>query len=201
MRPQEGAHVGMEVRVREDHRIRELGGMVGKVVGSYGAEGFMALEVRFPDGQHRLFWPGDLEEIAPSRPRWHRKEKPVQPDQTVFEMVEEVLTRQTRALAHQTGQPFERALEVASNTEAGRQLRKLANGEHRHKKARDWQASVLLERAEERLAHLVASYALTPRLAAESRYSWLEDYLESLEGDEARAEYLARLEELASLNG
>ena len=36
MRLQEGAPVGMKVRVREDHRIKELRGTVGKVVGSYG---------------------------------------------------------------------------------------------------------------------------------------------------------------------
>ena len=36
MSPQEGAHVGMKVRVREDHRISELRSIVGKVVGSYG---------------------------------------------------------------------------------------------------------------------------------------------------------------------
>ena len=124
----------------------------------------------------------------------------MQRDQTVSEMVEEVLTRQARALADQTGQPFERALEVVSNTEAGRQLRKLANGEHGHEMARDWQASVLWERAEERLMDLVASYAPS-HPAAERHYSWLEGHLESLEGKEARAEFLARLEELASLNG
>jgi hypothetical protein len=121
-------------------------------------------------------------------------------DQTVFEMVEEVLRRQANALTDQTGQSFERALEVVGNTEAGRQLRELANGEHRYEKARDWQAGLLWERAEERLTHLVASNAI-PRLAAERHYSWLEGYLESLEGKEARAEYHARLEELASLEG
>jgi hypothetical protein len=33
---EEKAEVGMKVRVREDHRISELRGIVGKVVGSYG---------------------------------------------------------------------------------------------------------------------------------------------------------------------
>jgi hypothetical protein len=129
-----------------------------------------------------------------------RKEKPLQRDQTVFEMAEEVLARQARSLANRTGQPFDRALEVVALTEAGRQLRELANGEHCYEKAQHWQASVLWERAEERLAHLIASKAL-PRFAAESHYSWLEGYLEWLEGKEARAEYHARLEELASLQG
>jgi hypothetical protein len=124
----------------------------------------------------------------------------VQQDQTVFEMVEEVLARQAKALADQSGQPFERALEIVADTEAGRQLRELANGEHRYEKVQHWQASVFRERAEERLAHLVASKGL-PRFAIERYYPWLEGYLEWLEGEEARAEYYARLEELASLEG
>ena len=124
----------------------------------------------------------------------------MQRDQTVFEMVEEVLARQARSLANRTGQPFDRALAIVADTEAGRQLRELANGEHRYEKARHWQASVLWKRAEEQLAHLVASKGLA-RFAIERRYPWLEGYLEWLEGEEARAEYHARLEELASLEG
>ena len=121
-------------------------------------------------------------------------------DQTVFEMAEEVLARQARSLANRTGQPFERALEIVADTEAGRQLRELASGEHRHEKAQHWQASVLWERTEEQLAHLIASKGL-PRFAIERHYPWVEGCLEWLEGEEARAEYYARLEELASLAG
>ena len=124
----------------------------------------------------------------------------MQRDQTVLEMAEEVLARQARSLADRTGQPFDKALEVVADTEAGRQLRELANGEHRYEKAQHWQACLLWERAEERLAHLIASKSLA-RFAAERHYSWLEGYLEWLEGEEARAEYYARLEELASLEG
>ncbi len=71
MRSQEEAQVGMKVRVREDYRISGLRGIVGKVVGSYGATEFIALEVHFPDGRHQLFWPGDLEAVA-SPERWWR---------------------------------------------------------------------------------------------------------------------------------
>ena len=125
----------------------------------------------------------------------------MQRDQTVLEMVEEVLARQAKALADHTGQPFERALEVVADTGAGRQLRGLANGQHRYEKARDWQTSVLRERAEERLMHLIASEALS-RIVAERSYSWVEGYMEWLEGKEARAGYYALLEEeLASLRG
>jgi hypothetical protein len=130
-----------------------------------------------------------------------RKEKALQRDQTVAEMVEEVLARQAKSLADRSGQSLENALEVVADTEAARQLRELANGEHRHEKAQDWQASVLWERAEERLMHLIASDALS-RFAADRHYSWVEGYMEWLEGKEERAQYHALLEEeLASLRG
>jgi hypothetical protein len=116
-------------------------------------------------------------------------------------MVEEVLERQAKALAGRSGQPLEAALEVVADTEAGRQLRELASGEHQHEKAQAWQASVLWERAEERLMHLIASDALA-RFAGERHYSWVEGYMEWLEGKEARVQYHALLEEeLASLRG
>ena len=64
----EEACMGMKVRVRKEHRIAERRGMVGRVVGSYGGEQYVAVDVRFPDGHHRLFWPADLEEIASPQP-------------------------------------------------------------------------------------------------------------------------------------
>jgi|SRR5215211_813509 len=122
-------------------------------------------------------------------------------DQTVSEMAEEVLARQAKAMVAQTAQSFESALENVASTQAGQQLRDLANGEHRHKKAQDWQESVLLRRSEDRLMHLVASETVW-RFAAERHYSWVETYMEWLEGKEARPEYHALLEEeLASFRG
>jgi len=116
-------------------------------------------------------------------------------------MAEEVLARQAKSLADRIGQPFENALEIVTDTEAGRQLRELANGEHRYERARDWQAGMLWDRAEERLTQLIASDALSG-FVAERPYSWLEGYMEWLEGKEARSEYHALLEEeLASLRG
>jgi hypothetical protein len=41
----------------------------------------------------------------------------------------------------------------------------LAQGEHRHEKAKQWQASVFWERAEERFMHQIGSEALS-RFAA-----------------------------------
>jgi len=50
--PQAKALVGTKVKVREDHRVSELRGTVGKVVGSYGGEELMVLNVHFPDGRY-----------------------------------------------------------------------------------------------------------------------------------------------------
>jgi hypothetical protein len=55
-------------RVREHHRIAERRGKVGEVVGYYGGDDYVALEVRLSDGECRLFWPGDLEEVSPPSP-------------------------------------------------------------------------------------------------------------------------------------
>ena len=122
-------------------------------------------------------------------------------DQSVYEMVEEVLARQAKSLAERTDQPFERVLKIVADTEAGRQLRELADVEHRHKKAREWQASVLWERSEERLMRLFASDALS-RFADERHYSWVVGYMDRLEGKQARTRYHTLLEEeLSSLQG
>jgi hypothetical protein len=117
----------------------------------------------------------------------------VQPDQTVSEMAEEVLRAQAKALADETGQTVESALEIVADTEAGRLLRELRDGPHGHEKARDWQADLSWDRTEERLMHLVGSDALARR-AADRSYSWVNDYVERLEGKEAREEYYADLE-------
>jgi hypothetical protein len=90
----------------------------------------------------------------------------VQPDQSVSQMAQEVLMRQAKVLAHRSGYSLEGARQSVSYTEAGRQLRDLAEGEHRHKKAQAWQASVFWERAEERLMHDNGSEALS-RFVAE----------------------------------
>jgi hypothetical protein len=67
-------------------------------------------------------------------------------------MVDEVLSRQAVARADQTGELFEDALDAVLETEAGRQLRELRDGPHRHERADEWQANVAKERAEERTA-------------------------------------------------
>ena len=90
----------------------------------------------------------------------------MQQDQTVSEMAQEALMRQVRALAQRSGHSsLEDARQAVVDTEAGRQLRDLAQGEHRHQKAKQWQASVFWERAEERFMHQIGSEALS-RFAA-----------------------------------
>jgi hypothetical protein len=125
----------------------------------------------------------------------------VQKDQSVQEMVEEVIMRQAKSLAQRSGHSLEDARQAVSDTEAGRQLTDLANGEYRHEKAKKWQGSVCWDRAEERLMHHIGSEALS-RFVAERHYSWVESYMEWLEGKEERAQCHALLEEeLASLRG
>ena len=126
----------------------------------------------------------------------------MRPEQTVTEMAEEVLARQAKATVIQTGQSFESALEAVSSTEAGQQLREMANGEHRLEKAQDWQASVLWGRTEGRLVDLGIASDTISRFVAERHYSWVENYMEWLKGKEERPEFHALLEEeLASLRG
>jgi hypothetical protein len=63
----EQARRGMRVRVMEHHRVQERRGLMGKVVARYGGEEYVAVDVRLADGQYRLFWPRDLEEISSPR--------------------------------------------------------------------------------------------------------------------------------------
>jgi hypothetical protein len=67
-------------------------------------------------------------------------------EQTVSEMVVEVLARQAEGLADRSGQPFDDAFADVLSTPAGRRLGELADGPHRHEKAARWQAGLLGER-------------------------------------------------------
>ena len=71
MKPQD-ARMGIRVKVAEHHRIEERRGLIGKVVGRYGGEEYTVVDVRFPDGRHRLFWPRDLEEEVGAPRSWWR---------------------------------------------------------------------------------------------------------------------------------
>ena len=126
----------------------------------------------------------------------------MRPDQTVYEMIKQVLKRQAKEVVLEcSGCSLQETHEAVIRTDAGRQLNELRDGPRaREEKARDWQENLLRERALERLEGMVTLEAVW-RFAPEGSYSWVEGYLERLEGKEARAEYHARLEELASLNG
>lgn len=125
----------------------------------------------------------------------------MRPEHTVREMAEEVLERQVYEMVERTECSPPEALEADLQTDAGRELRSLRDEPHAQKEARDWQENPLRVRTLERLEAMAASDAVR-RFAAERHYSWVERYMEWLEGKEERAEYYALLEEeLASLRG
>src|SRR5919112_3353692 len=74
----------------------------------------------------------------------------MQKNQSVSEMATEVLARQAAARAKHTGESLEAALRAVLQTEAGRRLRKLRDGDHRDERADQWQPNLPRERAEER---------------------------------------------------
>ena len=76
-------------------------------------------------------------------------------EQNVSEMAQEVLSRQARALAKRSGEPFVEALEAVVETAAGRQLEELRWGVHQDEEARYWQANLLFERVSEQAGHSV----------------------------------------------
>jgi len=66
----EQARSGTLVRAMEHHRVEERRGLVGVIVALYGGEEYVAVDVRLADGECRLFWPRDLEEISPPKAWW-----------------------------------------------------------------------------------------------------------------------------------
>ena len=79
----------------------------------------------------------------------------MRPEQTVMEMAEEILSRQARALAQQTGEPLLEALEAVVETLAGHQLEELSDGPHQLEEVRYWQANLLFKRVSEQAGHSV----------------------------------------------
>jgi hypothetical protein len=118
------------------------------------------------------------------------------PEQTVYEMVQEVLQRQAKVVLKRSGCSPQEALQAVSQTDAGRELGSLRDGPHAQKRARDWQEGLLWERAFERLEGKVRLDAVSRigAFATDVPYSWVEGYMERLEGKEARAEYYMLLE-------
>src|SRR5919107_6166141 len=74
----------------------------------------------------------------------------MQKNQSVSQMATEVLARQAGARAKHTGESLEEALRAVLQTEAGRRLGQLRDGDHRDERADEWQPNLPRERAEER---------------------------------------------------
>jgi hypothetical protein len=110
----------------------------------------------------------------------------VRKEQTVPEMVEEVITSQAKTPVERSACSFE----AVSKTDTSCQPRELAGGPHRDERARDSQVGLAREHEEERHSWWSADCV-----------EGFEECVERLEGKESRAGYYARLEELASLRG
>jgi hypothetical protein len=65
----------------------------------------------------------------------------VRPQQTVNDMTEEVLWRQSKAQARRTGQSLVEARVDVIKTPAGMQLEEWGSGAHQYEKARFWQGN------------------------------------------------------------
>jgi CheY-like chemotaxis protein len=71
-------------------------------------------------------------------------------EQTVSEMVVEVLARRAEALSEREGRPFKDAFVEVLTTPAGRLLGELADGSYRHERAAEWQAHLIADRLSQR---------------------------------------------------
>jgi CheY-like chemotaxis protein len=87
-------------------------------------------------------------------------------EQTVSEMVVEVLARQAEELSEREGRPFENAFVEVLDTPAGRLLTELADGSHRNERAAEWQTHLIADRLSQRPATFLGGRAGT----AEGRY-------------------------------
>jgi hypothetical protein len=141
----------------------------------------------------------------PLEPSSLRRKESMHSEQSVHQMVEEVLERQAKVVLQRSGCSAQEAREAVCHTNAGRQLGGLRDGPHAQERARDWQEGLLWERAFERLEGMVRLDAVSHigAFSSEGHYWWMEDYMERHEGKEARAEYYMLLEAagLASLRG
>jgi hypothetical protein len=127
----------------------------------------------------RRTYRGPLEESDEGIEYPVKEENSVRAEQTVSEMVVESLARQAEALSEETDRPFGEAFAEILKTHAGSKLAELADGPHRHEKAADWQAGLLIDRKVQRTAYLCASKG--GHDAGEACYSWHGRYTERVE--------------------
>jgi len=85
-------------------------------------------------------------------------------------MASEVLSRQAKARAEQTGEAFEVAFEAVQETGAGQQLVELRDGPHRKEWAARWQEDLALKREKERARARKEEERNRARLAAWERF-------------------------------
>src|SRR5215218_2349106 len=122
----------------------------------------------------------------------------MQKNQSVSEMATEVLARQAGARARRTGESIEEALRAVLQTESGRRLRQLRDGDHRNERADQWQPNLPRERAEERRQ---AQLEERRRLQKEERSRARKAVWESFMGRERRELELRKEGQLARLLG
>jgi len=113
-------------------------------------------------------------------------------------MATEVLARQAGARAKHTGESLEEALRAVLQTEAGRRLGQLRDGNHRNERADEWQPNLPQERAEERRQ---AQLEERRRLQEEERSRARKDAWESFMRKERRELKLRKEGQLAELLG
>lgn len=123
----------------------------------------------------------------------------MQKNQSVTEVATEVLARQAGTRAKRTGESLEAALRAVLQTEAGRRLEHLRDGDHRDERAEQWQSSLLLERAEERRQARLREER--SRLREEERNRAREAAWESFMRKERREVELRKDGQLAGLLG
>jgi hypothetical protein len=114
-------------------------------------------------------------------------------------MATEALARQAGARAKRTGESVEAALRAVLQTEAGRRLGQLRDGEHRDERAEQWQSNLPQKRAEER--RLARLREVRRRLREEERIRARKAAWESFMRREWRELELRKDGQLAGLLG
>ena len=119
-------------------------------------------------------------------------------NQSVSEMATEVLARQAGARAKHTGESLVEAPRAVLQTEAGRRLGQLRDGDHRDERADQWQPNLPRERAEERRQEKLEERR---RIQEEERSRAREAAWESFMRKERRELKLRKEGQLAELLG
>src|SRR5215218_1749330 len=122
----------------------------------------------------------------------------MQKNQSVSEMATEVLARQAGARARRTGESLAEAPRAVLQTEAGRRLGQLREGNHRDERADQWQSNLPQERAEERRQSQLEEHS---RLREEERSRARKAAWESFMRKERRELKLRKEGQLAELLG